>query len=176
MSLRVCQLVLQSLRFGLWGRGRGLGLVFGGVVLRSWVQPYCCITQTLLCCDEFIRGGFVFLPRGGQLALQSFRFGLRGDGRGIELVFWGVGLRSWAQPYRCITRSHFGCREVLQSGFVCCLHRFQFVLQSFLVNLWSVSRGALDNMGSGSGVSVHWIWMVPTDSSQVRWLQLASSG
>jgi hypothetical protein len=112
-----------------------------------------------------------------QLVLQSLRFGLWGRGRGMGLVFGGVGPRSWFQPYRCFTCSRKDCREVLQAGFVCCLHIFQFVLQSFHVNLfWSVSRGTLDNMGSGSGVSVHWVWMVPTDYSQVRRLQLASSG
>ena len=37
----------------------------------------------------------------------------------------------------------------------------------------SLSRGTLDNMGSGSGVSIHWMWMVPIDSLLVLQLQLA---
>ena len=52
--------------------------------LRSWVQPYRCFTQTHLCCGEFIRGGFVFLPRGGQIDPLLFILGDLGEGVGVR--------------------------------------------------------------------------------------------
>ena len=37
----------------------------------------------------------------------------------------------------------------------------------------SVAEPEESHIGSGSGVSIHWMWMVPTDPSQVLRLQLA---
>ena len=52
--------------------------------LRSWVQPYRCFTQTHLYYGEFIRGGFVFLPRGGLIDPLLCHLCDLGEGVGVR--------------------------------------------------------------------------------------------